>query len=218
MNTYAYARVSARDQNLQRQISAFIEYGIDKNRIFADKKSGKDFERKEYKRLVKKLKRGDLLVVKSIDRLGRNYDQIIAEWAFITNTIGADILVLDMPLLDTRTKSDTLVGKFISDIVLQVLSFVAENERENIKQRQADGIRIAKQNGVKFGRPRKEYSDLFLSVANDYLHKRISSKNAIKLLNIKRGNFYYHIKQIKSRDERIDTDRIANDPFLRKRQ
>ncbi len=198
MNTYAYPRVSARDQNLGRQIAAFIEFGIDKIRIFSDKKSGKDSERKEYKRLIKKLKRGDLLVIKSIDRLGRNYDQIIAEWAHITNTIGADILVLDMPLLDTRTKADTLVGKFISDIVLQVLSFVAQNERENIKQRQADGIRIAKQNGIKFGRPKREYSDQFIAVANDYICKRISSENAIKILNIKRDNFYYHIRQIKN--------------------
>lgn len=197
MNTYAYARVSARDQNLQRQIVAFSEYGIEKSRIFSDKKSGKDFERKEYKKLIKKLKSGDLLVIKSIDRLGRNYDQIIAEWAYITNTIGADILVLDMPILDTRTKADTLVGKFISDIVLQVLSFVAENERENIKQRQADGIRLAKQNGVKFGRPRKQYSNEFLSIATDYIHKRISSAEAMKILCMRKDNFYYHIRQIK---------------------
>lgn len=197
MNTYAYARVSARDQNLQRQIAAFIEFGIDKNNIFSDKKSGKDFERKEYKKLIKKLKSGDLLVVKSIDRLGRNYDQIIAEWAFITNIIGADIFVLDMPLLDTRTKAETLVGKFISDIVLQVLSFVAENERANIRERQADGIKAAKQNGVKFGRPKREYSYEFLTVAKDYICKRLSSANAIEILNIKRENFYYHIRQIK---------------------
>ncbi len=197
MNVYAYARVSARDQNLGRQIAAFIEFGIDKSRIFSDKKSGKDFERKEYKRLIKKLKSGDLLVIKSIDRLGRNYDQIIAEWAYITNTVGADILVLDMPLLDTRTKADTLVGKFISDIVLQVLSFVAQNERENIKARQADGIRIAKQNGVKFGRPRREYSDEFLTTAKNYIEKRISSKDAMKILGIKQDNFYYHIRRIK---------------------
>ena len=197
MNTYAYARVSARDQNLQRQIAAFSEYGIEKSRIFSDKKSGKDFARKEYKRLVRKLKNGDLLVIKSIDRLGRNYDQIIAEWAHITNTIGADILVLDMPLLDTRTKADTLVGKFISDIVLQVLSFVAEKERENIKQRQADGIRLAKQNGVKFGRPKKQYSDDFLSIATNYIQKRINLKTALKLSGIKQDNFFYHIRQIK---------------------
>lgn len=197
MNTYAYARVSARDQNLQRQITAFIEFGIDKSRIFSDKKSGKDFERKEYKRLLKKLKTGDLLVVKSIDRLGRNYDQIITEWAHITNDIGADILVLDMPLLDTRTKADTLVGKFISDIVLQVLSFVAENERANIRERQADGIKIAKQNGVKFGRPKKQYSDEFILIATDYIKKRISLKTALLLSGIKQDNFYYHIYRIK---------------------
>lgn len=197
MSTYAYARVSARDQNLQRQIAAFTEFGIEKSRIFSDKKSGKNFERKEYKRLIKKLRSGDLLVIKSIDRLGRNYDQIIAEWAHITNVVGADILVLDMPLLDTRTKADTLVGKFISDIVLQVLSFVAENERENIRERQADGIKIAKQNGVKFGRPRRQYSDEFIAVAKDYIDKRISSGNAIKLLKLRRENFYYHIRRIK---------------------
>lgn len=197
MNTYAYARVSARDQNLQRQITAFIEFGIDKSRIFSDKKSGKDFERKEYKRLLKKLKTGDLLVVKSIDRLGRNYDQIIAEWTFITNTVGADILVLDMPLLDTRTKADTLVGKFISDIVLQVLSFVAENERKNIRERQADGIKLAKQNGVKFGRPKREYTDEFITVAKDYIGKRISSAKAMSILGLQKDNFYYHIRQIK---------------------
>ena len=198
MNAYAYARVSARDQNLQRQIAAFIEYGIEKSRIFSDKKSGKDFERKEYKKLIRKLKSGDLLVIKSIDRLGRNYDQIIAEWAYITNTIGADILVLDMPILDTRTKADTLVGKFISDIVLQVLSFVAENERANIRERQADGIRLAKQNGVKFGRPKRQYSTEFLSIATDYIHKRISSAEAMKVLGVRKDNFYYHIRQIKN--------------------
>ena len=197
MNTYAYARVSARDQNLERQIEAFIEFGIDKSRIFTDKKSGKDFERTGYKRLLKKLKSGDLLVIKSIDRLGRNYDQIIAEWAYITNSVGADILVLDMPLLDTRTKAETLVGKFISDIVLQVLSFVAENERANIKARQADGIRIAKQNGVKFGRPKMKYSDKFMAVAIDYINKGITSGRAIQMLEIRRENFYYHVRQIR---------------------
>ncbi len=201
MNTYAYARVSAKDQKLERQLVAFIEFGIEKSRIFSDKKSGKDFERKEYKRLLKKLKNGDLLVIKSIDRLGRNYDQIIAEWAYITNTIGADIFVLDMPLLDTRTKAETLVGKFISDVVLQVLSFVAENERENIKARQAEGIRAAICNGVKFGRRPTEYTDEFLSVACDYIEKRINSETAMNLLGLKKNNFYYHIYRIKQLKE-----------------
>ena len=189
---YAYARVSAKDQNLQRQIAAFCEFGIEKSRIFSEKKSGKDFERKEYKRLLKKL-----LVIKSIDRLGRNYSQIIEEWNRITNIIGADILVLDMPLLDTRTKADTLVGKFISDIVLQVLSFVAENERESIKARQAEGIKIAREKGVRFGRPSFVYSEEFLSVADDYLCKRIKLKTALQLLKINQSNFFYHIYKIK---------------------
>lgn len=195
---YAYARVSAKDQNLQRQIAAFYEFGIEKSRIFSEKKSGKDFERTEYKRLLQKLKGGDLLVIKSIDRLGRNYTQIIEEWNRITNIIGADILVLDMPLLDTRTKSDTLVGKFISDIVLQVLSFVAENERENNKARQAEGIKIAREKGVRFGRPSFLYTDEFLTVADDYLCKRIKLRTALKLLNIKQDNFYYHIRKLRN--------------------
>ena len=195
---YAYARVSAKDQNLQRQIAAFSEFGIEKSRIFSEKKSGKDFERTEYKRLLQKLKGGDLLVIKSIDRLGRNYSQIIEEWNRITNIIGADILVLDMPLLDTRTKSDTLVGKFISDIVLQVLSFVAENERENNKARQAEGIKIAREKGVRFGRPSFLYTDEFLTVADDYLCKRIKLRTALKLLNIKQDNFYYHIRKLRN--------------------
>lgn len=212
---YAYARVSAKDQNLQRQIAAFSEFGIEKSRIFSEKKSGKDFERKEYKRLLKKLNCGDLLVIKSIDRLGRNYSQIIEEWNRITNVIGADILVLDMPLLDTRTKTDTLVGKFISDIVLQVLSFVAENERESIKARQAEGIKIAHQKGVRFGRPSFVYSEEFLSVANDYLCKRIKLKTALQLLNINQSNFFYHIYKIKKNNENKELqDTIANEKAM----
>lgn len=197
MATYAYGRVSARDQNLQRQIAAFSAYGIPKNCIFTDKKSGKNFDRDGYQRLLKKLKSGDLLVIKSIDRLGRNYQQIIAEWAYITNTIGADILVLDMPLLDTRTQPNTLVNKFIADIVLQILSFVAQNERENIKARQADGIKVAKARGVKFGRPKREYSAEFLHVANGYIQQTIPSKLAMEKLGLRKDNFYYHIRRIR---------------------
>lgn len=193
---YAYARVSAKDQNLERQLAAFYDFGVEKKRIFADKKSGKDFERQAYKQLTKQLQFGDLLVIKSIDRLGRNYEQIIKEWNKITNIIRADILVLDMPLLDTRMRSDTLVGKFISDIVLQVLSFVAQNERENIKARQAEGIRLAKQKGVRFGRPPIEYSDNFIAVANDYIDKKIKLQTALQLLDVKQSNFYYHVRKI----------------------
>ncbi|MDE6549970.1 MAG: recombinase family protein [Clostridia bacterium] len=197
MKTYAYARVSTRDQNLERQIAAFTEFGINLDCIYSDRKSGKDFDRSQYKRLMRKLKAGDLLVIKSIDRLGRNYDAIISEWSNITGHIGADILVLDMPLLDTRAKADTLVGKFISDIVLQVLSFVAENERDNIKARQAEGIRAAIARGVRFGRPSIKYTDAFLQVAFDYIDKRIDSRSALKLLGLRRDNFYYHIRKIK---------------------
>ncbi len=197
MKMYAYARVSTRDQNLERQIAAFTEFGVKAECIYSDRKSGKDFDRIQYKRLIKKLKAGDLLVVKSIDRQGRNYDAIIAEWSNITGNIRADILVLDMPLLDTRSKAETLVGKFISDIVLQVLSFVAENERNNIKSRQAEGIRAAIARGVRFGRPRAQYSDDFLQVAFDYMRKRIDWRAAVEKLGLRRDNFYYHIRKIK---------------------
>lgn len=171
MTTYAYARVSAHDQNLARQLDTFYAFGVDNKNIYCDKKSGKDFDRTEYRKLIKKMKKGDLLIIKSIDRLGRNYDQIIAEWSHITGKIGANILVSDMPLLDTRSKSETLVGKFISDVVLQVLSFVAENERENIRTRQKEGIASAKARGVCFGRPKREYSNEFMLVVDDYLKK-----------------------------------------------
>lgn len=196
--TYAYARVSAKDQNLERQLAAFCEFGIAQDCVFAEKESGKDFEREEYKRLLKRLKEGDLLVIQSIDRLGRSYGRIIEEWHRITKEIGADILVLDMPLLDTRVRSDSLVGRFIADVVLQVLSFVAENEREKIRARQAEGIRLAKERGVRFGRPSFLYTDEFLSVADDYLGKRIRLQTALQRLAIKRDNFYYHIRKLRA--------------------
>ena len=194
--TYGYARVSSTDQNLSRQYDALTKFGIEKDKIFADKRSGKDFERKSYKQLLRKLKKNDLLVINSIDRLGRNYDSIIEEWARITNKLGCDILVLDMPILDTRTKSDTLVGKFISDVVLQVLSFVAENERNNIRIRQAEGIRLAKKQGVKFGRPTKDYSPKFIEVAIGYKQKIVPLKDALNLLNTSKTNFYHHIRKM----------------------
>ena len=149
---YGYARVSTREQNLDRQIAALRQYIADERDIITDKESGKDFNRPQYKRLVRKLKKDDLLYIKSIDRLGRNYAEILEQWRLLTQTKGADIVVLDMPLLDTRRGKD-LMGTFLSDIVLQVLSFVAENERTNIRQRQAEGIAAAKARGVKFGRP-----------------------------------------------------------------
>ncbi|MBQ7307955.1 MAG: recombinase family protein [Clostridia bacterium] len=198
MKSYAYARVSSTDQNLERQFEAFKSFGIEEKNIFADKQSGKDFERINYKKLLKKLKKDDLLVIKSIDRLGRNYDGIIKEWNNLSNIIGVKIVVLDMPLLDTRNTSNTLVGKFISDVVLQILSFVAENERINIKERQKEGILLAQKRGIKFGRPQKVYESEFLEIVNNYLNKQIDLKQALKLSGYKRDNFFYHIRKIKN--------------------
>ena len=149
---YGYVRVSAVDQNISRQMLEMLDRKIDKRNIYTDKQSGKDFNRPMYRKLIRKLKKGDLLYIKSIDRLGRNYNEILEQWRILTKEMEVDIAVIDMPLLDTRLCKD-LLGTFIADIVLQVLSFVAQNERENIKQRQAEGIKAAKLNGVVFGRP-----------------------------------------------------------------
>ena len=157
---YGYIRVSSRDQNEDRQLLAIQQLSIAQENIFIDKQSGKDFQRPQYKKLVRKLKKDDVLYIKSIDRLGRNYAEILEQWRILTKNKGIDIVVLDMPLLDTRRGKD-LMGTFLSDIVLQVLSFVAENERENIRQRQAEGIAAAKARGVRFGRPEKELPDNF---------------------------------------------------------
>ena len=189
--------MSTRDQNLDRQLNAFASLNIDKRNIFCDKKSGKDFERIQYSRLLRKLKSGDLLVIKSIDRLGRNYDMIIEEWSKITGKIGADILVIDMPLLDTRSKPDSLVGKFISDIVLQILSFVAENEREVMRIRQAEGIRAAKLKGIRFGRPPLDYTEDFLAAAKLYHNRSITLKNAFTAASMTRSSFCYHYYKLR---------------------
>lgn len=147
MEKYGYVRVSSKDQNIDRQVVALIESGIEKKNLFFDRKSGKDFDRKEYKRLIKKLKANDELYIKSIDRLGRNYEEIIEQWHFLTKEKDIEIVVLDFPLLDTRHQVNGLTGKFIADLVLQILSYVAQIERENIKQRQAEGIQLAKEKG-----------------------------------------------------------------------
>ncbi len=196
MKTYAYARVSSQDQNLARQFDAFEKFGINPKFIFADKKSGKDFERQEYKKMIKKIKKGDLLIIKSIDRLGRNYEAIIREWNHITNTINANILVLDMPLLDTRAQNDSLASKLISDIVLQVLSFVAENERKNIRERQKEGIDSAQKRGVKFGRPKTEYHKDLVDIVAKYKANKITLDKAVVLSGMKKSNFYYHMRKI----------------------
>lgn len=192
--TYGYIRVSSITQNIDRQLEEMKRLDINKNNIYIDKESGKDFNRLNYKRLIKKLKKDDLLVVKSIDRLGRNYEMIIEEWTRITKVIKCDIFVIDMPLLDTRERNDNLIGRFISDIVLQILSFVAENERDFIKQRQAEGIKIAKAKGVKFGRPKCKLPDNYLEIINEYINNNINIAKAIKILNISKSTLYRIIK------------------------
>ena len=192
---FGYARVSSKEQNEERQLSAFQKFGIDERDIYVDKQSGKDFNRKEYLTLKNILRENDLLVIKSIDRLGRNYDMIVNEWKDITKNIKADIVVIDMPLLDTRKNKD-LLGTFISDIVLQILSYVAEQERTFIKQRQKEGILVAKNNGVKFGRPKIEKPQNFDIVVNKWRNKEIKSKDAMKLLGLKANTFYNMVKDI----------------------
>ena len=176
-NLYGYIRVSTRDQNEDRQLIALRELKIPEKNIFMDKQSGKDFNRPQYKRLVRKLKKDDLLYIKSIDRLGRNYAEILEQWRLLTQTKGADIVVLDMPLLDTRRGKD-LMGTFLSDIVLQVLSFVAENERTNIRQRQAEGIAAAKSKGVRFGRPPSPLPENFHSVYQKWCSGKMTGTDA----------------------------------------
>ena len=187
---YGYVRVSTIAQNIDRQLDDLYKLGLKDNVIFIDKESGKDFNRTNYKRLLKRLKSGDTLYIKSIDRLGRNYNMILDEWRILTKEKNVDIVVIDMPLLDTRIEGKNLVGKFIADIVLQVLSFVAQNERETMKQRQAEGIRMAKLKGVKFGRPRVIIPDNFNYVVSLYRNKSISSNEACSLTGLSRGTFF----------------------------
>ena len=171
MKKYGYVRVSSKDQNPERQYIALTEMGISQKNIYMDKLSGKDFSRPAYKKLLSKLKQGDLLVIKSIDRLGRNYAEIQNQWRTLTKDIGIDICVIDMPLLDTRTCKD-LMGTFIADLVLQILSFVAQSERENIKKRQAQGIAAAKAKGVHMGRPVKSVPDNFTDLVKSWKKRK----------------------------------------------
>lgn len=191
---YAYVRVSSISQNIDRQMEEMYKQGLDKKHIYIDKQSGKDFNRPNYQKLKKRLKKNDLLIIKSIDRLGRNYEMIIKEWTDLTKRIECNILVIDMPLLDTRMDEKNLVGKFISDIVLQILSFVAQNERENIHQRQAEGIKLAKERGIHMGRPKYILPDNFNSVISMYHQKIITYQTAMSLLNMSRGTFFKYSK------------------------
>ena len=189
MKKYGYVRVSTREQNPERQLIALREISIPEQNIFIDKQSGKDFERPSYKRMVRRMKRDDLLYIKSIDRLGRNYGEILEQWQILTKEKEIDIVVLDMPLLDTRRGKD-LMGMFLSDIVLQVLSFVAENERSNIRQRQAEGIAAAKARGVRFGRPAIPYPDNFYQIHRDWRNKKITLRQAADACEMPVGTFY----------------------------
>lgn len=194
---YGYVRVSTITQNIDRQMDELKKLGLLDKQIYIDKQSGKDFSRERYQKLKKKLKKCDLLIIKSIDRLGRDYSMIIEEWHYITKVLEADILVIDMPLLDTRNDATNLVGKFISDIVLQILSFVAETERENIRTRQAEGIRIAKEKGVHMGRPKYVLPNNFEYIAKMYKNKEITNLEASQLLNMNRSTFLKYAKTVK---------------------
>ena len=188
-NEYGYARVSSKGQNEDRQLIALYEIGIDEENIFVDKQSGKDFNRPMYKRMLRKLKKDDIVYVKSIDRLGRNYEDIIEQWKIITKEKQADIVVIDIPILDTRRGKD-LMGTFLSDIVLALLSYISENERINIRQRQAEGIAAAKARGVRFGPAPMPLPDNFHEVYQDWKHKKLNVNEAAKLCNMGRSTFY----------------------------
>jgi len=195
-NLYGYARVSTKEQNIDRQVQALREFGIKEEDIFVDKKSGKDFNREEYQLLKRILKRttNNVLVTKSIDRLGRNYREIQNEWRELTQNLKIDIVVLDMPILDTRQYKN-LLGSFIADLVLQVLSFVAEQERINTKQRQQEGIKIAKSKNVKFGRPRIERPHNFEEEYNKWKKGEQTAKTTMDNLSLKRNKFYMFVKE-----------------------
>lgn len=186
---FGYVRVSTREQNEDRQLIALREMAVPEKNIFMDKQSGKDFQRPQYKKLLRKLKKDDLLYIKSIDRLGRNYAEILEQWRILTKEKGIDIVVLDMPLLDTRRGKD-LMGTFLSDIVLQVLSFVAENERTNIRQRQAEGIAAAKARGVRFGRPPLPLPENFYEIHQAWRNKKIPLSQAARACEMPVGTFY----------------------------
>ena len=195
-NIYGYARVSSKDQNEARQLIALSQFPVKKENIYIDKFSGKDFDRPKYSELIKILKEQDILVIKEIDRLGRNYEEILEQWRVITKEIKADIVVLDMPLLDTRTRKENLTGTFIADLVLQILSYVAETERQSIKQRQREGIEAAKKRGVKFGRPCIPVPEEFYDLKEKWLNKKITSREAATTINVSQDTFlrWVHLK------------------------
>lgn len=198
MKTYGYVRVSSHDQNEDRQLITMAEKEVPVKNIFIDKQSGKDFNRPNYKKMLRRLKRGDLLYVASIDRLGRNYEEILYQWRILTKEKGIDVVVYNMPLLDTRMGKD-LMGTFIADLVLQILSFVAQSERENIKIRQREGIEAAKKRGVKFGRPVIETPESFPNILMAYESKELSLQECLQLCGMSASTFYRRVKDVKCR-------------------
>ena len=196
--TFGYIRVSTKEQCEECQRIALREFSVPESNLYMDKLSGKDFNRPQYQKLLRKLKRGDILVVKSIDRLGRNYDEILSQWRFITKEKKVDIVVLDMPLLDTRQTGKDLTGTFVADLVLQILSYVAQTERENIRQRQMEGIAAAKLRGVQFGRRRKPVPDDFFALKDRWERKEITSRQAAKELHIAQDTFLRWAREQKS--------------------
>ena len=191
---YGYVRVSSQEQNEDRQLIAMSEAGVERANIFIDKQSGKDFDRPNYKRLIKRLRPGDTLFIKSIDRLGRNYEEIQNQWRIITKDKGVDMVVIDMPLLDTRINKN-LLGTFISDLVLQLLSFISENERTTIRQRQAEGIAAAKKRGVRFGRPTKEAPQNFEEVILKWQKKEVPLDEILKEYDMSAATFYCRLRE-----------------------
>ena len=197
---FGYVRVSSRDQNEDRQMISMEQQGIPRRNTYVDKQSGKDFQRPQYQKLLKKLKKNDVLYIKSIDRLGRNYEDVQNQWRILTKEMGVDIVVIDMPILDTRRGKD-LMGTFLSDIVLQVLSFVAENERDNIRRRQAEGIAAARARGVRFGRPKVPLPDNFPEMAHAYLSGEITCIEAARLCGMSKSSFDRRSKEIYGRPD-----------------
>lgn len=193
---YGYIRVSSADQNEDRQRVALAQAGVQPRNLYMDKQSGKDFNRHQYRLMVRQLRRGDLVYVLSIDRLGRNYEEIQDQWRVLTKEIGVDICVLDMPLLDTRNGKD-LMGTFIADLVLQILSFVAQNERENIRKRQAQGIQAAKARGVRFGRPAQAPPEEFIRVVRDWEGEKITFQEALRRTGLCRTTFYRRLREFR---------------------
>jgi len=197
LTTYGYIRVSTAEQNADRQYNAMKKLGISQSKIYMDKLSGSDFQRPAYQELIAKIKPGDLIYVKSIDRLGRNYEEIQNQWRILTKEYGVDISIIDMPILDTRNGKD-LMGTFLADIVLQILSFVAQNERETIRKRQAEGIAAAKERGVRFGRPQKKTPENFDDVIKGWENEEITLEEVLVLTGFKRATFYNRLREFRS--------------------